>query len=98
MKSFLLSIVFLTSLFSGLNAQDKAVNPLSSKMVLVELEEDFSAFQKKISQLNLKKANKTQLADEYSDLIDRIDAQFHTTQVKNEVQFVASKPGNKKNH
>lgn len=98
MKSFLLSIVFLTSLFSGLNAQDKAVNPLSSKMVLVELEEDFSAFQKKISQLNLKKANKAQLAEEYSDLIDRMDSMFHTSRSNAKVHISAARPEAQKNH
>lgn len=78
MKSLLLSIIFLTSMLSGLNAQDKLVNPLSTKLQLVELEEDFRAFHKKVSQLNIKKANKTALAEEYSQLIDRMDAHFHT--------------------
>mgnify|MGYP001598088391 CR=1 FL=1 len=98
MKSLLLSIVLNFMVCGGLNAQDKLVNPLSKKLILVELEEDFSAFQRKVTQLNLKKANKALLAEEYSDLIDRMDTMFHTTQPNSKVYISAAKLDTKKSH
>lgn len=98
MKSLLLSIVLCFVVWVGLNAQDKLVNPLSKKMAFVELEEDFSAFQRKVTQLNLKKANKDLLAEEYSNLIDRMDAVFHTTHLNPKVYISATKPSTQKNH
>lgn len=98
MKSLLLSIVFFFSLFSGSNAQDHPVSPLSRMLLLVELKEDFSAFQQKVAQLNLKKADKHLLAEEYSDLIDRMDAQLHAPKTKTEVQISAMKSSVRRNH
>ena len=73
----------LLILFSySLSAQTDPVKPLNKKAEVVQLQKDFNAFSKKISTTKVTKYNRAQLANEYSDLIDRIDQQFHTPKSK----------------
>jgi iron-sulfur cluster repair protein YtfE (RIC family) len=90
MKSYLLILVFFLSICCGLSAQDKPVALLDQKQVIAELEHDFKAFQKKLTQIYITPTSKHVLAEEYSDLIDRIDAQFHTPKNWNKVKTIAN--------
>lgn len=82
MKSYLLSVILVFCFCLGLNAQNDPVPTIAQKLVLAELKHDFSAFQHKLTLINLDKTNEAVLAEEYSDLIDRMDAQFHTPKVQ----------------
>ena len=69
----------LLILFSySLSAQTDPVKPLNKKAEVVQLQKDFHAYTKKMNTTKINKYNRASLLNEYNDLIDRMDEQFHT--------------------
>ena len=93
-RIFVISFLLLSSL--PLIGQTTPVKPLQKKVVVAKLESDFKAFSKKIAVMNFSKSAKAKLANDYSDLIDRIDQQFHSPRVqKNNDRTVSSMKSSK---
>lgn len=94
MRRYLLLFVMLLATCLPLTAQVNPVQPLARKLILAELEQDFSDFNNKVAEMKINKNKKAALAAEYSDLIDRMDEAFHTpepTQKINAQTAVAQK-------